>query len=90
MFDISYVLFYLSGLGRFILKPLRFYRKKKRLKVLVDKFEERKDDRGLMIKRELIQRYAYFEKATTDVDDLDLYIRKRMYKELRNEAKTQD
>ncbi len=85
MFSISYVLFYLSGLGKFIIKPLSFYSKKKKLKQLVDKFEHRRDDRGIMIKNELNKRMQYFDDATIDVDNLNDYIRKRMYKKLRNE-----
>lgn len=90
MFKISHVIFYLSGLGRLVVRPLKFYRKKERMKNLLERFDTRKDDRGLMIKRELNQRCEYFENATKDVDDFNLYIRQRMYKELRNEVKTQD
>lgn len=85
MFDITHVIYNIHGLGRFILRPLKFYSKKKNLKKLLDKFADRRDNRGIMIRNELIKRYESFEKATLEVDFFNEHIKKRMFKKLRHE-----
>ena len=82
MFNISHVIYNIHGLGRFILRPLKFYKKKKNLQKLIEKFSDRRDDRGIMIRNELIKRYDYFENATPTVDAFNDHIKKKMFKKL--------
>lgn len=89
MFSVSYVVFYLSGLGRFIVRPIKFRAKRKKLKDLVEKFSDRRDDRGIMIRNELEKRLFEYDQASSDVENLFEYNQKRMYKHLRDENKLQ-
>ena len=89
MFSVSYVVFYLSGLGRFIIRPIKFRAKRKKLNDLVEKFAERRDDRGIMIRNELEKRLFEYDQASPDVESLFEYNQKRMYKHLRDEYKVE-
>lgn len=87
MGSISYTIFNLMGLGRFLIRPFKFFNKKKRVEKLVDKFKDRRDDRGIMIRNELQKRLQQFENAQSLVEDFNTYLRKRMFKAERNEIK---
>lgn len=81
MFTVSHVIYNIHGLGRFILRPLKFYKKKKNLKILIEKFSNRRDDRGIMIRNELLKRYSDFENITITVDDFNNHIKRKMFKQ---------
>lgn len=80
MGKLSYVIFCLKGLGRFVIRPLKFFRKQDRMLGLVEEFGSRRDNRGLMIHRELLKRYEQFQEARPKVDEYNIYKRKRMFK----------
>lgn len=79
MFDLSHTIFNNSGLGRFIIKPIPFYKRELLLMDLVEKFKERGDDRGIMIRKELERRLENFQKLKPEVERLQDYIIKQRY-----------
>lgn len=79
MFDLSHTIFNNSGLGRFIIKPIPFYKRELLLMDLVEKFKERGDDRGIMIRKELERRLENFQKLKPEVEFLQDYIIKQRY-----------
>lgn len=87
MGSLSYTIFTLGGLGRFMIRPFKFFGKKQRMLKLVERFSGRRDNRGIMIKNELEKRYQQFEDASPKVEEFNIYKRKRMFKSERNEAK---
>lgn len=68
MHNLQYVIFYLHGLGRILIRPLKFWRRKERLKETLDSFATRRDDRGIMIRKELELRYS-------NMENLDPYVK---------------
>lgn len=80
MHGISHVIFTITGLGRFIIRPLKFWSRKKKLKILVDDFASRRDNRGLMINREVEIRYQQMETIEPEVQKLYDYKKKQMYR----------
>ena len=79
MYDISHVIFNNTGLGRFIIKPIPFFKRELLLMDLVEKFRDRKDDRGIMIRKELEKRLADFQKIKPEVEVLHDYKIKQRY-----------
>lgn len=81
---LSYTIFCLTGLGRFIIRPLKFYVKFKKMEKLVERFRDRRDNRGIMIRKELELRLQQFQEAKEKVDQFNIYKRKRMFKNERD------
>lgn len=77
---LSYMIFCLGGLGRFIIRPLKFFKKQEKMLALVERFKDRRDDRGLMIHRELLLRYEQFLAARPKAEEYNIYKRKQMFK----------
>lgn len=84
MFNLSYVIFNFSGLGRFVVRPITFSKRSWKLLTLIEKFKSRKDDRGIAIKIELEKRYSQFKALTPAVQDYFDYRQKQMYKNNKN------
>lgn len=84
MGTLSYTIFCLAGLGRFLIRPFKFYNKQERIKKLVERFQDRRDNRGIMIRKALEFRYQQFEAAKEKVDIYNQYKRKRMFKNERD------
>lgn len=80
MGKLSSVLFCLRGLGRFVIRPLKFFRKQEKMMELVERFGARRDDRGLMIKRELLKRYDQFQEVRPVVEEYNEKKRKKIFK----------
>lgn len=80
MGNLSHTIFNLKGLGRFLIRPFKFLNKQKRMEKLVDRFKDRRDDRGIMIRNELEKRLQQFENAQLLVEDFNTYLKKRMFK----------
>lgn len=73
MYKLSNVVFYLHGLGRFLIRPLNFWKRKDKLEQLVEQFSSRRDERGIMIRKELEERYKYMEDLYLDVKEFNDY-----------------
>lgn len=90
MFDLSHVIINNSGLGRFIIKPIPFLKRELLLMDLVEKFNDRGDDRGIMIRKELERRLENFQKIKPEVENLQDYIIKQRYgRKIKNDLEKQ-
>ncbi len=79
MYDLSHVIFNNTGLGRFIIKPIPFFKRELLLMDLVEKFKDRGDERGIMIRKELEKRLENFQKLKPEVEVLHDYRIKQRY-----------
>lgn len=79
MFIVSHVIFYFHGLGRFTIKPAKFYSRIMTLIKLLRKFKIRSDPRGVMINRELKKRYKEFKELKPAVKELSDHNKKKWY-----------
>lgn len=77
---LSATIFGLAGLGRWVIRPFKFYKKQKKMQELVERFQDRRDNRGIMIRKALEIRARQFEEAREKVDQYNSYKRKRMFK----------
>lgn len=90
MYDLSHVIFNDTGLGRFIIKPIPFFKRELLLMDLVEKFKDRKDDRGIMIRKELEKRLENFKKLKSEVEVLhDYRIKQRYGRKIKNDLEKQ-
>lgn len=80
MGDLSFLKFTFIGLGTFLIRPLKFFKKQAKMLSLVERFAERRDDRGLMIKRNLELRYLQFLAAQPVVETYNKQKLKKMYR----------
>lgn len=80
MGNLEFLNFNLVGLGNFLIRPLKFFRKQNKMLELVEKFVDRRDDRGLMIRRNLELRYSQFLATRPKVDNYNKEKLKKMYK----------
>ena len=90
MFQLSGSIVNIYGLGRFILKPFEFSARHKVLKALSNKFKSRRDDRGIVIRKEIENRLASFDNRTDDIVILDNYFKNKnnkRYGAIKNLAK---
>lgn len=79
MHSLSYVIFNISGLGRFIIRPFKFWNKKKMREVLLADFDSRRDNRGIMIRKSLEERYQQMLDIEPEVQKLFEYKQQQMY-----------
>ncbi len=79
MYSLSHVIFNISGLGRFIIRPFKFWKREKGLGKLIEAFKERRDNRGIVIKNELEKRHQEMVAITPEVQKLYNYKKKQMY-----------
>jgi hypothetical protein len=70
MHTISYIIFTITGLGRFVIRPKKFWKRKERLEKLISDFRARRDNRGLMINREIDKRYQEMMAIEPEVQKL--------------------
>lgn len=86
MFDLSHTIFNNSGLGRFIIKPIPYFKRELFLMDLVEEFKDRKDNRGIMIRLELERRLENFKKLKDEVEILhDYRIKQRYGRKIKND-----
>jgi len=81
MFSIAAPIINFSGLGRFVIRPKIFYDRIKGLQYLIEKFSLRKDNRGIMIRKELESRLENFAAA---YDEVELLSKKRYGRTYKN------
>lgn len=79
MHTFSYIIFIFGGLGRFIIRPFKFWKREKSLERLVNDFESRRDNRGIMIRKELEERYQCMQNAKEEVQKYYELRKLRMY-----------
>lgn len=79
MHNLEHVIFNVTGLGRFIIKPLSFFKRECKLFDLVHEYKTRKDNRGLMIRRELESRYERFRNIKPEVENYHDHVNNRKY-----------
>lgn len=79
MFTMSYVVFKMYGLGRFIIKPAKFWSRLMTLINLLKKFKVRKDSRGIVINNELKKRYKEFKDLKPAIKELSNHNKKKWY-----------
>lgn len=70
MHTLSYVVFFISGLGRFRLRPKKFFERLGKMKELINKFGDRRDNRGIVIRGQLQERMKEFEDIEEEVERL--------------------
>lgn len=74
MHNLTHVVFNIHGLGRFLIRPLKFWSREAAMKKLIERFAERRDNRGLMIRKELETRYEQMQVLKPEVQKLfDFY-----------------
>jgi hypothetical protein len=79
MHNLTHVVFSLTGLGRFILRPMKFWKRKVGLEKLLESFGERRDNRGITIRQEIKKRYDQMVTLEPEVDKLYQYRKQQMY-----------
>lgn len=90
MYELNFPIINNTGLGRFIIKPIPFYKRELLLMDLVDKFKDRSDDRGIMIRKELEKRLENFQKIKPEVEILQDYrIKQRYGRKIKNDLEKQ-
>jgi hypothetical protein len=57
MFIFSHVIFSVAGLGKFKIRPIKFFRRETIILKLIDRFKDSRSDRGGKIRMELEKRY---------------------------------
>jgi hypothetical protein len=70
MYEYSHVEFIIHGLGRFLIRPLKFFKRESTVIDLINRFDSRRDNRGIMIKKELEQRFDKMRNIKSEVQKL--------------------
>jgi hypothetical protein len=79
MYNILYIIFNLTGLGRWIIRPAKFWQRKKALEeMLSEDFVERRDKRGVTIKAEIMKRHEQMEAIDPEVRKYYEYKKEKM------------
>ena len=79
MHSMSYVKFTLHGLGKFVIRPLKFWRRLNKLRTILGDFGVRRDNRGIMIRKELEIRAQQMEELGPEVQKYFEFRQKQMY-----------
>lgn len=77
MHTLTHVVFSLHGLGKFRLRPKKFYHRQGFLNKLIEKFSDRGDIRGATIRAELLRRKEELSKIEPEVKELRLLKQKK-------------
>lgn len=78
MYSFSHVIYTLSGLGRLIIRPFKFWRRVKGMDKLLADFKDRRDNRGIMIRKELEKRQQQMSDIAPEVQKLFEHTKQKM------------